>query len=238
MLLAHPHHQADDAEVAQRVGADGELQLGREQRLGVHRQQRRDDLVGRVQPVRRDDADGAAARGDDARDLGRRADGAAAGADRRGERVDEHLVAAVDRAHDLAGRAVARAGHAPRARPQVRRGQVVVATVELRVQQRLPEVVPELAAAGLAQPLLERDLLEVVVAALDLAARDEAGEARAIDGAQAREGRELLQRRHRGQLAVAGRSRRRCAGSGSGPRRCRGPSARPMTRSSVGSTTW
>ena len=109
--LAHAHHQADDAEVAQRVGPDGELQLGREQRLGVHRQHRRDDLVGGLEPGRGDDADGAAARGDDARDLRRRADRAAAGADRRGERVDEHLVPAVDRPHDLARRAVARAGH-------------------------------------------------------------------------------------------------------------------------------
>ena len=64
-------------------------------------------------------------------------------ADRGAERVHERLVAAADPAHHLVPGVVPRAGRAPHARPQVGGGQVVVAAVELRVEQRPPEALPE-----------------------------------------------------------------------------------------------
>ena len=83
----------------------------------------------------------------------------------RGERLDQRLVAALEPAHDLAAAPVARARHATRARPEVGRGQVVVATVELGVEQRLPQALDEPAPHSPAQPGLERGLVERCVVA-------------------------------------------------------------------------
>ncbi len=105
-------------------------------------------------------------------------------------------------AHDLASGLVARGRHAARARPQVGGGQVVVLAVELGVQQRAPQRLPEAVAAELAQPGLERHRLEVAAVLLHLAARHERAEAHLVDRAQAREGQQLARRGHRREPAL------------------------------------
>ena len=103
---------------------------------------------------------------DDLVDGRRRAHLAAERDDAPLERVDQRLVAALGPAHHLAAGTVARRRHAPRARPDVRRGQVVVAAVELRVEQRLPEALDDAPAARATEPVEERDVVEVVVGLL------------------------------------------------------------------------
>ena len=199
---ARARDEADDAEVARRVGAHRGQQVAGQQALEAGAQLRRHDLVVGAHARVEHDAEGAASRGRDEAHRRRGQDLAAGGADRVRQAVDEHLVAALDRPHDLAGRAVARAGHPPAARPQVGRGQVVEAAVELRVQQRAPERVPQPRAAASAQPVLQAEALQVVVGALELAAGGEGGQARLVRGAQPREGQQLPGRRHRRQTAV------------------------------------
>ena len=88
---------------------------------------------------------------------------AAARADAVREPVDERLVAALDRAHDLVALAVTRARDAVHARPQVGGRQVVVAAVELGVEQRAPQALPQAVAARAAGPRLQPELVELRV---------------------------------------------------------------------------
>ena len=104
------------------------------------------------------------------------------------ERVDQRLVAALEPAHHLGARLVARLGHPARARPDVRRRQVVVAPVELRVEQRRPQPLEHAPAGPALEPLEERRLVELVVGLRELAARDER---RRVVGGRAAAGAEM-----------------------------------------------
>jgi hypothetical protein len=105
---------------------------------------------------------------------------AAQGEDLLLERVDQGLVAALEPAHDLAAALVARRAHSPRPCPDVRGRQVVVGAVELRVEQRLPQLLDDAAAAVPAQPGVERLVVELVVPLRQLAAGDKGREPRAL----------------------------------------------------------
>ena len=145
--LLDARDQADDAHVAQRVGAELGSSSGasRTCRFG------RSCVVTTVSCSRRPSSvTTPSARPGPRPGCGGRAwrcGLAAARADALREPVDQRLVAALDRAHDLAPALGAGAGRAAHARPQVRRGQVVVAAVELGVQQRRPQALPEPVAA-------------------------------------------------------------------------------------------
>jgi hypothetical protein len=159
-------------------------------------------VVEAAQPAVDDDAGGAAVlRGD----LLHRRPGthlAAERADPRLEGVDQGLVAALEPAHHLAPALVARRPHPAGARPDVGRGQVLVAAVELRVEQRAPELVDDAAAAQAPQPRVQLHLVERLVRLRQLAAGDERREADALERVQEREGQELPRRRHREETAV------------------------------------
>ena len=118
------------------------------------------------------------------------------------ERVDQRLVTALEPAHHLVAVGVARRRHPPGARPDVRRRQVVEASVELRVEQRLPQPLERAAPAPALEPREQRLVVEARVRAADLAARGEAAEADPVRERQERERQQLARRRHREQAPV------------------------------------
>jgi hypothetical protein len=93
----------------------------------------------------------------------------------RHHRVDQALVAADDVAHFLAAAAfaLAGAGHPAGAGPEVGGRQPRGVAVEARVEQRFPDPLPDLVAADPPQPGLERDRLQLLVGAAQLALGDE-----------------------------------------------------------------
>ena len=98
--------------------------------------------------------------------------------------------------------AAARAPHAARATPPVGGGQIVVRTIKARIQQRAPDAIDHPLAAELAQPWQERLVLEIVVAAAQLAGDDEPGEPQSVEEREGREPEKIADAVERVHLPV------------------------------------
>ncbi len=198
-----PEQEADDAEVAEPVCMGVLLELRGQDTRRLWRRECAEDEVERPVPALDDEARRGATGLCDLVDTGPDVDLGAELAQPALDRVDQRRVAAFEGAHDLGAALVARLRHPLRARPDVGRGDVVVAAVELRVQERLPELLDDSAAAEPPQPLDERRAVELVVILDELAPGDEGRQPSALEGLEQREGQELFRRGHGEEPSVA-----------------------------------